>query len=401
MTGTMQIETPADEAAIAARVRDARAAGSTLAIEGNGSKRGMLYAKTAARILSTRNHAGISLYSPQELVLSAHAGTELRTIEAALAEKGQQLISEPPDFSWMFRGGAQTLGGIVACNLSGPRRIALGATRDHVLGIRAVNGLGEVIRSGGRVLKNVTGLDLCKLLTGSYGTLAVLSEITLKVLPAAQASATVMIPRQDAASAVAALSAGLGSPYGVSGAAYLPVEAAAHIGLGTSVTLLRLEDFTESVAYRSARLQDGLRHFGEATLLTDPQKNQAIWHAVRDALPLAPDGDEAIWRVSVRPSSGPDVMAALPALGARGFMDWGGGLVWIAGPATVAVHTAISAAAALAGGTWALWRAPDTLRGAVAVIPPEPEPLARIAARVQAALDPDNVFARPAVKGSD
>ncbi len=393
-TQTMTMETPADEAAIAALVSDANASGSTLTIEGNGSKRGMLHAKAGARLLSTQKHAGITLYSPQELVLSARAGTELREIEAALTVKGQHLISEPPDLSWMFRGGAQTLGGVVACNLSGPRRIALGATRDHVLGVRAVNGLGEVIRSGGRVLKNVTGLDLCKLLTGSYGTLGVLTEVTLKVLPAAQTSGTIAIYKQDAASAVAALSAGLGSPYGVTGAAYLPVEAAQQLGMDNSVTLLRLEDFAESVAYRGAWLQESLKHFGDVVLINDAQKSEAIWRAVRDALMLVPKADEAIWRVSVRPTSGPDVMAALPALGARGFMDWGGGLVWIAGPATAEVHAAISATAALAGGVWALLRGPDALRNAVAVVPPEPAALARITTRVQAAMDPQNVFAR-------
>ncbi|MBN9561787.1 MAG: FAD-binding protein, partial [Alphaproteobacteria bacterium] len=156
---------PADEAGIAAAVAEAAARGEPLAVAGNATKASMLRPVQAARGLSTRNHAGITLYSPTELVIAARAGTKVAEIAAALAERGQPLISEPPDLSALLgTTGDQTIGGVVAANLSGPRRIAWGATRDHVLGVRAVNGEGQVIRSGGRVLKNVTGLDLCKLL---------------------------------------------------------------------------------------------------------------------------------------------------------------------------------------------------------------------------------------------
>ncbi|MGH7042320.1 MAG: FAD-binding protein, partial [Acetobacteraceae bacterium] len=186
---------PTEESAIADTIATAAAAGEPLAIQGNATKRAMLRPVQAARMLSTANLRGITLHSPKELVLRAHAGTQVKDIEAALAAEGQHLIAEPPDFSALF-GAARpaTLGGTVAANLSGPRRIAWGAMRDHVLGLRAVNGSGEVIRAGGRVLKNVTGLDLCKLLAGSYGTLAVITEITLKVLPAPEAVGTVMLP---------------------------------------------------------------------------------------------------------------------------------------------------------------------------------------------------------------
>ena len=219
---------PAEEESIAAAVAQAAREAAPLLILGNGTKSGMLRPVQAARSLSTRNLTGITLYSPNELVISARAGTPLAEIEATLAEHGQHIIAEPPDLAAIYGSREpQTLGGVVATNLSGPRRVAWGAMRDHVLGIRAVTGHGEVIHSGGRVLKNVTGLDLCKLLTGSHGTLGVITEVTLKVLPAPEAVGTVVVPGLDAAAGVAALSAALGSPYSVSAAAWLPAEAAA------------------------------------------------------------------------------------------------------------------------------------------------------------------------------
>src|ERR1700684_3486127 len=221
-----------------------------LLVQGNGTKAGMLRPVQAARTLSTAGLSGISLYAPKELIISAWAGTPLPEIEAALAAGGQHLIAEPPDLSALLgeTGRPQTLGGVVATNLSGPRRVAWGAMRDHVMGVRAVTGRAEVIRSGGRVLKNVTGLDLCKLLTGSHGTLGIITEITLKVLPAPEATGTLVLPGLDAASGVAALSAALGSPFGVSGAVWLPSESVVRVpGLvevGGSATLIRIEEFT-------------------------------------------------------------------------------------------------------------------------------------------------------------
>jgi glycolate oxidase FAD binding subunit len=384
------------ESQIAAAVADAASAAEPLLVCGNGTKLGMLRPVQAARSLSTRDHAGITLYAPKELVISARAGTPLSDIEAALAERGQHLIAEPPDLGALLRASdrPQTIGGIVATNLSGPRRIAWGAMRDHVLGLRFVTGRGEVVHSGGRVLKNVTGLDLCKLLCGSHGTLGVITEVTLKVLPAPEATGTLVLPGLDATAGVAALSAGLGSPFGVSAAAWLPADGVAPVpelaSFGRPVALLRIEDFPPSVAYRIAKLRDTLNLAGAEIL--DDAASRAVWRAVRDASPLQAPARNAVWRVSVRPSAGPGVLRAVADSGVSGFLDWGGGLVWLSGPAEAATHTAVEAAARAAQGTWTLLRAPEPLRAVVQVVPPEPPPLAAITRRVKAALDPHGIF---------
>jgi glycolate oxidase FAD binding subunit len=386
---------PPDEAALASLVRQSYASAEPLLVQGNGTKLGMLRPVQAASTVSTRALTGFSLYSPKELVMSAAAGTTIADVEAKLAEHGQQLIAEPPDFSALLNGSTakQTLGGIIATNLSGPRRIAWGAMRDHVLGVRAVDGRGEIMRSGGRVLKNVTGLDMCKLLTGSHGTLGILTEITLKVLPAPERTGAVVLLGLDADKAVAALSAALGSPWSITGAAYLPSEAAAGLpgGPAHSVTIARIEDFAESVAYRTERLSEALQEFGAPTIWNHAD-SIAAWSAIRHASVLPTEDADGIWRVSVRPSRGPAVLHAAAAAGARGYLDWGGGLVMLAGPATQHLHDTITAAATQSGGVWTLLRAPEPLRAAVAVVPPEPAPLAAIARRVKAVMDPRGIL---------
>ena len=389
---------PADEPSLAGMVRHAHASGEPLMVQGGGTKLGMLRPVQAARTLTTRGLTGFSLYAPKELVMSAAAGTTVADVEATLAEQGQQLIAEPPDFSTLLNPSEadarhQTLGGILATNWSGPRRVAWGAMRDHVLGVRAVDGRGEVMRSGGRVLKNVTGLDMCKLLTGSHGTLGVITEITLKVLPAAELSGSVMLTGLEAGAAVAALSRALGSPFSVSGAAHLPIDAAARLpgAPAHAVTLARIEDFAESVAYRTGKLRDLLGEFGEAAIL-DQAASVAAWSAIRHAAVLPAEDADAIWRVSVRPSRGAALLETAQKHGARGYLDWGGGLVMLAGPADEATHGIITAAAAQAGGIWTLLRAPQSMRAAVAVIPPEPPALAAITKRIKAVMDPKAIL---------
>ena len=394
------IEVPADEPALAARIAAAARSGEPLAVWGNRTKERLGRPVQAAAAISTRALVGITLYSPAELVISARAGTPVAEIEAALAAKGQHLVAEPPDLSALCgpehgaADGSPTIGGAVACNLSGPRRIALGAMRDQVLGLRAVNGAGEIISSGGRVLKNVTGLDLCKFLAGSRGTLAVLTEVTLKVLPAPEATATLVLRGLDAAAGVSALAAGLGSPFGVTGAAFLPAEAAARVpclGAGGSATILRVEEFAEFVPYRTERLAALVGVHGAASVIDDAN-SRVLWRAVRDATPLGVTPEEGVWRLSVRPSRGPGALAALAAAGLRGFLDWGGGLLWAAGPATESAHRAVMAAASASGGVFWMVRAPASLRAALPVVPPEAPALARLTRRVKAAFDPKGIL---------
>lgn len=376
---------PADEAGVVACVASAHARNSPLLIEGAGSKAGMLRAVQAAETLSLAGLAGVSFYSPGELVVSAYAGTKLADLAAHLAARGQHMIAEPPDYAHLLGSEAQaTLGGTVAANLSGPRRVTAGAMRDHVLGMRAVNGAGELLRAGGRVLKNVTGLDLCKLIAGSHGTLAVMTEITQKVLPAPETSASLVLRGLDAAAGVAALSAALGTPYGVSGAAYLPAAAARELGEDAPLALARIEDFADSVAYRSERLRAALGG-GE---IWPAARSVAAWAAIRDAHVLAAAAEDAIWRVSVRPSRGPGILAAAAEFGVAGYLDWGGGLAMLAGPANEAAHAAIVTAAREAGGVFTLLRAPAAWRNAVPVVPAEAPALAAIGRRVKAAMDP-------------
>ena len=256
-----QIFVPRSEAEVAEAVRWALAGRHALAISGAGTKFGWGRPVNAVASLKLAQFSDIELYEPEELVLSARAGTSMSEIERRLAQHGQQLAFEPPDFGPLFGtpAGGGTLGGAVACNLAGPRRIHAGAARDHVLGFAGVNGLGESFKAGGRVVKNVTGFDLSKLVSGSFGTLAVMTHITLKVLPAPEESRTILLLGCAAAAAIGAMAAALGSPHEISGAAFLPAALATKSRIvsiasaGVSVTALRLEGAGPSVAVRIPR----------------------------------------------------------------------------------------------------------------------------------------------------
>ena len=385
----------ADE--IGAFLKERSQAEAPVRLRGGGSKAGFGRPVENETILDLSSLSGITLYEPGELVLTARAGTKLAEIEAAVGLHNQCLAFEPPAFGPLFGSDATpTLGGTVASGWSGPRRVKAGAVRDHVLGALAIGGDGEVFKSGGRVVKNVTGFDLPKLLAGSHGTLAALTDITIKVLPAPETARTLAILGLDDAAAIRLLSELLGGPYEVSGAAHLPAAAAgrsaiAEIGKsGQSATLIRLEGFGPSVADRFASLQ---AHCGadHPSIALDTDGCLVLWREIRDVAPLvAPD--RIVWRISLPPSDGPGAAAALQAaMGAEPFYDWGGGLIWVALPRGDAHADWIRRL--LPSGHATLMRADADIRAVAAVFqPPEPA-LAALQARVKAAFDPKTILA--------
>jgi glycolate oxidase FAD binding subunit len=379
--------------AVAAAVADT----ATLEVLGGGTKRGFGRPVQAARVLDLSALAGVRSYEPAELVLTAGAGTPLAEIEALLAGKGQMLGFEPPHLGALYgTGNAGTLGGAIAANLAGPRRIRLGAARDHFLGAVSVSGRGEVFKAGGKVVKNVTGYDLCKLLAGSFGTLAALEEVTVKVLPAPARQRTALLFGLGPEEAVSVMAQALNSPHEVSGAAYLPAAAAQRSSVdyvrraGTSVTAFRLEGTPRSSETRCKALCGQLSHLAAIEEL-HTMNSIKHWQEIRDVAPLLPDAAKAIWRVSVPPSAGAAVVAAVSA---EFVLDWGGGLIWLATDlAGDAGTTAIRAAVRAAGGGHAtLVRAPLPVRAAVPVFEPPEAALAALSARVKEQFDPRGVL---------
>ena len=379
---------PVDEAELSATISNAAAKRTPLTVEGGGTLRRLGRPLQTAATLSTAKLAGVTLYEPAEMVLSARAGTPLGEVESLLAAKGQRLAFEPPDLRRFYGSdGTPTIGAVAAANLSGPRRIAAGAARDGLIGIRAVNGRGDIVKSGGRVMKNVTGLDLCKFLAGSYGTLAVLSEVTFKVLPAPETEATLVYRGLEDGKAVAALSAALGSPYAVTGAAHAPAERD-----GRGATSIRIEGFAASVRHRLDRLTEALGAFGAPDRL-DGAGSTDCWKAIRDLDALAPSRDAVVWRVSVKPSDGPRVAAiAKAALDCRVLYDWGGGLVWIACKPPETGAEIIRRAVAAAGGYAMLFRAADAIRLATAVFEPPSEAVMALSRKLKEAFDPVGIL---------
>ncbi|HRJ69419.1 MAG TPA: FAD-binding protein, partial [Beijerinckiaceae bacterium] len=298
----MPIHSPSSEAEAAEIVSAARAARTALRIVGGGTRQDLGRPVNATARLSTEKLGGITLYEPAEMVIGARAGTPLDEVVATLAAKGQMLPFEPMDHRPLLGStGAPTMGAIAAGNISGPRRISHGAARDSLIGVRFVNGRGEIVKSGGRVMKNVTGLDVVKLQSGAWGTLGFLTEVIFKVLPAPETQRTLVLEGLDDARGIAALSAGLTSPFEVTGAAHLPATDTA-----AARTMLRIEGFEASLTYRAAALGRLLTPFGAARILEE-SASASLWRMVRDAEPLLEPRDAAVWRLSVKPSDGPKV----------------------------------------------------------------------------------------------
>ncbi len=356
---------PVDEDEVAEILRGANA---PLAVRGGGTR---ALEAAGAEVLETGGLTGITLYEPGALTLVARAGTPLAQVEAALAAEGQRLAFEPMDHRGLLgTGGEPTIGGVIAANVSGPRRVAVGAARDFLLGVRFVDGTGMLVRNGGRVMKNVTGYDLVRLLAGSRGRLGVVTEVSLKVLPAPETAETLAVDGLSVAAAVAAMAAALGSPFEVTGAAHL----------AGGRTLVRIEGRAASVAYRRGRL---LALLGAGWQAVGPADGD--WRAVRDVSALAGRAG-SVWRLHLRPSDAPAAIAAAGAEAA--VVDWGGGLVWLLAEPGAAPR--IRAAAGAAGHA-TLWRASpgeDAPR-----LPPESPAVAALTQGLIRQFDPRGLFA--------
>jgi len=397
MTTTLKPET---EAQLRDAIAWAAAEETPLELVGRGSKRGFGRPVQAAHTLDLSAVSGIVAYEPEELVLTVRAATPMAEIDAALRERGQMLAFEPPDLAPLYGGaaGEGTLGGVLACNLAGPRRIKAGAARDHFLGFAGVSGRGEIFKAGGKVVKNVTGYDLPKLVAGSHGTLVAMSEVTVKVLPAPAKARTVLLFGCDAVAGVAALADALNSPNEVSAAAWLPAVVAALAPVdyvrrpGTAVAAVRIEGTDISVAARTLSLQTLWQGRGPVEELHS-MNSARLWRAVRDVAPLLPDPGAALWRLSVPPAAAPAILAALAPTARGHYLDWAGGLIWLAVPAgTDAGAATIRATLAPSGGHATLMRAPETVRVAIPVFEPLAAALAAVSQRVKESFDPHRVL---------
>jgi glycolate oxidase FAD binding subunit len=363
--------------ALAGIIADAARDGTRLRLRGGGSKDAIGAPTPEARIVDMRGFAGVVDYDPPDLVLTVKAGTPLAEIQALVADKGQMLAFDPFDHGALLRGavGDATIGGIVAAAVAGPTRVSRGAARDHLLGFVGVSGRGERFVAGAKVVKNVTGYDLPKLITGSWGRVAAITELTLKVLPAPRVRLTLGVAGLDPASAAAAMARAMGSAADVSAAAHLPVWN------GNTLTAIRLDGFASSVDARAAivtQLIEGIAPIAHEDATT-------LWPAIATAAPLA--GDAPLWRIIVPAARAP---ALIDTLGSCDWLlDWAGGLLWLA---SADDPQAIRAAAAAVGGHAMLVRADAATRTTTPALHPQPAALAALEERVRRAFDPAGVF---------
>ncbi|NBV59611.1 MAG: glycolate oxidase subunit GlcE [Rhodobacteraceae bacterium] len=369
---------PTSEADLAEAIATAKGA---LRIQGGATRD--IGAPVIGTPLSTEAMDGIVEYEPGALTLVARAGTPLAQIEAALAAEGQRLPFEPMDHRPVLgTTGTPTIGGVVAANVSGPRRVQVGACRDFLLGARFVDGAGRVLKNGGRVMKNVTGYDLVKLMAGSFGTLGVITEVSFKVLPIPETQVTLAFSGHDPARAVATMAAALSSPFEVSGAAWVQGQ-----------TLLRLEGMERSVAYRVGALAQRLQPFGQADHIQGTAAN-TLWQTIRDAGALV--GCETLWRVSLKPSDAPAFLAAVdPEQQLKCQIDWGGGLIWLGAQTAenaANTHARLRAEIATLGGHVTMLKAPTALRTSLAVFQPEPPATAALARALRHRFDPKAIL---------
>lgn len=386
-------------------VRAAIANEQPLEIIGHGSKRGIGHAMATNAVLDVSALNAVTSYEPNELIVTLQAGAPLSDVLSLIDAKNQQFAFEPMNTAPLLGTPALgTIGGMIAAGLAGPRRIRAGGARDHLLGAHAVSGFGDSFKTGGKVVKNVTGYDLCKLLAGSWGTLSVMTEVTLKVMPKPEAERTLLLRGLDDAAANKAMTAGLGSPFDVSGAAHLPKSAFRAkteglgdlAGQGEALTALRLEGITASAAHRAASLRELLAPFGTATLVEDGA-SVALWATIRDVLPFAANGALGawpVWRIVCPPASGATLGTQLAReRGGDVIYDWGGGLIWAALPPKSDAHApAVRERANAFGGHAMLIRAAEDVRRDVDVFHPQAPGIAALSERVRASFDPKTIL---------
>lgn len=391
---------PAYEGQVARILSEAAERNIAVEVVGNGSKRAIGRAQSAGHALSTRLMRGVTLYEPAEMVMSARTGTPLVEIEAALARQGQMLAFEPIETAALTGGGQglATIGGVFATNFSGARRITSGAARDHILGVQAVTGRGEIFKSGGRVMKNVTGYDLAKLATGSWGTLCVMTEVTFRVLPKPPATGTVFLTGLPDEIAVEVLCQAMGTPYEITGATHIQAALVGNLELpllkavGKSITALRIEAAPASIEYRKGRLAELFRAYGKLEDL-DQDYSFAFWGELRRLTPFA-NGAAPLWRISTAPMNGPKVFNAIKGyMDARAIFDWSGGLLWVEVlPTSDAGAADIRRVIARFGGHATLVRADAAVRAAVDTFHPlEPGVLA-LTQKLKATFDPAGIL---------
>lgn len=375
----------------------------TVEVVGHGALRNAGRPPVADCVVTTSTLKGITLYEPTELVMSARAGTPLFTIEAELAQRGQMLSFEPVDLgpTTGSPAGALTIGGVFATNISGARRIASGSARDHLLGCRAVNGRGELFKSGGRVMKNVTGLDVARGLTGSWGTLAILTEVTFKVVPLPHAMATLVYTGLPDDLAVELMTVAMGTPYEVSGAVHLPKACASRLvnpafrDADTSLTMIRLENFAASIEERKGKLKEALKVYGAPHELGS-EETWTLWSEFRTMSILPYSTDTALWRISTLPTKGAEIVAAIQKfMPSVAFYDWSGGLIWVEVPAQADAGAAdVRRAVAVRGGHATLIRAAPEVRANVEVFEPMKPELERLTRGIKSAFDPYGLLNR-------
>ncbi len=396
-----------DAADVEQAVRAAIASEQPLEIIGHGSKRqiGQPMATNAVLDISALN--AVTAYEPNELIVTVEAGAPLADVMSLIDSKNQQFAFEPVDTAPLLgtkAGG--TIGGMIGAGLAGPRRVKAGAARDHLLGAHAVSGFGDSFKAGGKVVKNVTGYDLCKLLAGSWGTLAVMTEVTLKVMPRPEAERTLVLRGLDDLAANRAMTAALGSPFDVSGAAHVPASGLrAEVGgldrLGSprqAVTLLRLEGILASASHRAASLAAALAPFATVEIIEDAASAE-VWSTIRDAQPFAAGGALGawpVWRIVCPPASGGALGQALARMsGGDVIYDWGGGLIWAALPPKGDAHAAaVRQRVEAASGHATLIRATDEVRRNVDVFHPQTSGLAALSERVRLSFDPKHILNR-------